>query len=121
MEQKINRDPNSAFVWKIWKLYDNGCKYIYYKDIEKLEENFKKSDIYDLMKHGDIIRNTAYTGFFDYNIFVIYKKDGHFKILSTSEKKIPNRFYDGEKYTHEYWKITGWDLEKKSDIPVIYV
>jgi hypothetical protein len=113
MSYDIKRVKNRAFVWHIWVKSDfseNGV--LSAKQVRKIEKSFANADIFDYVKHGDIIKNDAYPGYYSYNVFFVYKLDDKFKLCNRIGGGIPRLFTDTGLFSKKYWGTIGRILEK---------
>jgi hypothetical protein len=120
MSISIKRNPKKAFIWYLYISPDNP-PYITGAQIKKVEENIKSSDMFDVIKHGDVIKNKAQSIHYGYFVFFIYKKDGDF-FLCRPDCSNPNNnhivgdynpsvfFSIGEEYPVGYWSDMKWDM-----------
>jgi len=113
MSYNIKRLKNKAFVWYIWVKSDfSDIGTLSSKQIKNIENSFANADIFEYVKHGDIIKNNAYSGIFQYNVFFVYKMDGIFKLHRATNNGIPKLFTDIGLLSKRYWGAIGRILEK---------
>ena len=104
MSYDIKRVKNRAFVWHIWVKSDfseNGV--LSANQIRAIEKSFANADIFEYVKHGDIIKNNAYSGVYPYNVFFVYKLDDKFKLCNRLGGGIPRLFTDTDLFSKDYW------------------
>lgn len=113
MSYDIKRVKNRAFVWHIWVKSDfSDIGTLSAKQVKEIEKSFANADIFEYVKHGDIIKNDAYSGIFQYNVFFVYKIDDIFKLYRATNNGIPKLFTDIGLLSKRYWGAIGRILEK---------
>jgi hypothetical protein len=120
MSITIKRDSKKAFIWYLW-LSPIDKPYLSGAQIKNIEENIRLSDIFNLIKHGDLIKNKAQSSNYGFNTLFIYKKDDDF-FLSRPVCANPNNihilgdynpppiFSIGKEYPVGYWNDIKWHL-----------